>query len=331
MVLKTDATSADLKHSWIVDSGATSHLTHNEDWLENPTDVQVQLGTADGNASALIATRKGTVKCQVRTHSGRVVGLTLHNVLFCKTLCGNILSVGALKQQNIIADFKSDVIKWPKGTCVGVQWVNKLPYMHCIVPSSEGGVSEKGHQHIEHCSVATVQGAMELHLQYGHAGITALRQLHPEKIPSDMTTVKCPSCFMGSSSQLAFPSSVNSRAVRPLEIVHSDIWGPAPVLSRRGNRFLIGYTDDFSRKRIVYSIPRRKNLVLSIQKFVQQHGLPKILHTDNEYASNNLKEYALRVGMKIEKISPYAHQQAGVAERTWGVLSEKVHALVWCS
>ena len=41
--------------------------------------------------------------------------------------------------------------------------------------------------------------------------------------------------------------NVHVYALKPLELIYSDIWGPAPVLSTFGTRFYISFLDDASK------------------------------------------------------------------------------------
>ena len=43
----------------------------------------------------------------------------------------------------------------------------------------------------------------------------------------------CSNCQIARSSQLSFKTS-NHKSINPLDIVHTDVWGPAPILSNSG-------------------------------------------------------------------------------------------------
>lgn len=52
---------------------------------------------------------------------------------------------------------------------------------------------------------------------------------------SSLNNTTCVSCQLNKSYRLPFTSSIHN-CTKPLEIVHSDLWGPAPLLSTKGFR-----------------------------------------------------------------------------------------------
>lgn len=67
----------------------------------------------------------------------------------------------------------------------------------------------------------------------------------------DFSFDKCLSCCSAKSTKLPFPLST-SRSTTPFDLIHSDIGGHAPVLSRRGFKFYIIFIDDYSRFTWIY-------------------------------------------------------------------------------
>ena len=73
------------------------------------------------------------------------------------------------------------------------------------------------------------------HRRLGHPNHQVLQQLSTSKSISISRSTKkiCESCQLGKSSRLPFLASSFS-ASRPLERVHSDLWGHAPIMSGQG-------------------------------------------------------------------------------------------------
>ena len=56
---------------------------------------------------------------------------------------------------------------------------------------------------------------------------------------------------------------VNKRASTPFELVHSDVWGPCPVLSPTGFKHFVNFVDDFSRVTWLYLMKSHYELFVS--------------------------------------------------------------------
>jgi hypothetical protein len=55
----------------------------------------------------------------------------------------------------------------------------------------------------------------------------------------------CNICQLAKSHQLPYNNSIH-RSASPLELVFSDVWGPAPT-SVGGSRYYISFIDDYSK------------------------------------------------------------------------------------
>ena len=66
-----------------------------------------------------------------------------------------------------------------------------------------------------------------------------------------MVTDVCKACCLGKAHHLpSFPSS--STYAFPLELVFTDFWGLAPVVSSQGYKYYIAFVDAFSKFTWVY-------------------------------------------------------------------------------
>ena len=66
----------------------------------------------------------------------------------------------------------------------------------------------------------------------------------------------CEPCIYGKQHRVKFASS-SKRSEGVLELVHSDVWGLAPVSARGGSRYFVTFIDDFFRRLWVYLIRKK--------------------------------------------------------------------------
>lgn len=79
----------------------------------------------------------------------------------------------------------------------------------------------------------------------------------------------CGACQLGKMHRSSFPVS-QSRATKPLEVVHSDIWRLAPTVSLEGCNYYFHFIDDYSKLSCLFPL-RTKAEVQSL--FVKFHHL----------------------------------------------------------
>jgi transposase InsO family protein len=132
----------------------------------------------------------------------------------------------------------------------------------------------------------------------------------------------CTPCLLGKAHKLPFPKDGGTRASRPLELIHSDVWGPAPVTSIGGKKYFVSFIDDYSRYVSVFLLEKKSEVFssfLTFQRLVERKFNSKIvcLRSDQggEYKSNAFSAYLEKEGIQHQYSAVYTPQQNGVAER----------------
>ncbi|MCO5612585.1 hypothetical protein L7F22_066853 [Adiantum nelumboides] len=121
----------------------------------------------------------------------------------------------------------------------------------------------------------------------------------------------------------------------PLEIVHSDIWGPCDHAMPNGCRYFVTFIDDYSRMTWVYFLKAKSEafeVFLEFKVMVEkENGCHiKCLRTDGggEYMSHSFDDYLCEQGIRRQITCRYTPQQNGVAERKNRVIAEFARAMM---
>ena len=114
----------------------------------------------------------------------------------------------------------------------------------------------------------------------------------------------CEACRLGKSSKLPFLESVFT-ASRPLERIHCDVWGPAPVMSVQGFRYYVIFIDKFSRFCWIYPLKQKSDVLSKFKLFQQQfenvlHNRIDIFQSNGggEFVNKEFSAYLSQCGIK---------------------------------
>jgi hypothetical protein len=100
------------------------------------------------------------------------------------------------------------------------------------------------------------------HQQLGHLGSSAIHHILKKNnlLVSSLNKQSrvCTVCQMSKSHQLPCPLS-NSISTTPLQLVHTDVCGPA-MRSANGSRYYVSFIDDFSRFLWIYTLKYKSDV-----------------------------------------------------------------------
>ena len=136
-----------------------------------------------------------------------------------------------------------------------------------------------------------------------------------------ITPPLCDACMKGKATHASFPASKSGQAKSVLDLVHSDLWGPAPVRSIDGTHYVLTFTNDKSQWLWVHFL---KFKAKAFQAFVEwltyaERETGKVLCTiwmDNrgEYLSKLCDKFLKGQGIHHELTSPYTPEQNGISK-----------------
>ncbi|KAI9195220.1 hypothetical protein LWI28_012848 [Acer negundo] len=130
----------------------------------------------------------------------------------------------------------------------------------------------------------------------------------------------CESCILGKQKRVSFKKTGRAPTKEKLELVHTDVWGPASVSSIGGKQYFVTFIDDHSRKVWVYFLRHKSDVFEAFKKWKamveNETGLKiKKLRSDNggEYEDNEFKKFCYKSGIKLIRTVPGTPQQNGTA------------------
>lgn len=304
-------------NKWVVDSGATDHMTGNPTFFSmyqshtSPTTVTL----ADGSTSAVLGS--GTVN--------PTPSITLSSVLSLPKFAFNLVSVSKLTRT-----LNCSVSFFP-GYCLFQDLVTKK----IIGEGHESaGLYILDTQAPRSTACSSTLSPFEAHCRLGHPSLPLLKKLCPEF--HSVSSLECESCQFAKHHRLPSSPRINKQASCPFELVHSDVWGPSPVISKTGLRYFVTFVDDFSRMTWIYFMKNRSELFSHFIAFcaeikTQFNLSVRTLRSDNakEYFSDVFQHYMAQNGIIHQSSCVDTPSQNAVAERKNRHLLKTARALLF--
>lgn len=308
---------------WIIDSGASAHMTPCESLLKNRSMPSVKEVTVANNEKLSINC-VGDIEQKIGK-SGKVGSITLKDVQYIPGICVNLLSVSKIVQHDKEVIFNKHgckILDSDKNIVATGSLVNNM-FKLDIVPEPK-----------EFVCLTKIDDFKLWHKRLGHASFGKMSALLDFKNIKKVNDLKCVVCIKGKQAKLPFKHK-GSRATCLLERIHSDVCGPIQIQSIGGAKFFVTFIDDYSRKVFVYALKSKSDVFTKLVEFKklvenQLQKKIKIFRSDNgtEYGNKNFAEFFVSCGIKHEKSAVYTPQQNGLAERMNRSLVEKVRCML---
>ena len=168
----------------------------------------------------------------------------------------------------------------------------------------------------------------------GHHSLSMLKKLYPQF--SSLSSLNCKSCKYAKLHCMHLSPKVNNRGSVPFELVHSDMWGPCPVVSPIGFQYFVTFVYDYSRTTWLYLMKNCLELFSHFRAFcaeihTQFHVSVQNLRSDNakEYLSKLFQSFMLQNDILHQTSCVHTPTQNGVVERKNRHLLETARALLF--
>lgn len=294
--------------SWYVDTGATDHLTNELNKLHIKEQYHGKDHVHTANGSGMRITHIGQSTLPTQSHP-----LILKNILHVPSVTRNLLSVKKFTlDNNVFFEFHPwnffvkdrdtrEVLL--RGGCRGGLYnldVSSVKQVFSNVKVSR----ERWHSRLGHPATQIVQHV--------------LNRYDLPSVSSDNKSVICDACQQGKSHQLPF--FLSSRVTTsPLEIIYSDVWGPAQT-SVSGHQHYVSFVDAYSRFTWLYLLKHKSDvfqIFLQFQQHVERLLSKKIIHVQTDWGGgyHKLNKFFSDIGISHRVSCPHTHQQNGTAER----------------
>ncbi|KAL1198691.1 Retrovirus-related Pol polyprotein from transposon TNT 1-94 [Cardamine amara subsp. amara] len=253
--------------AWILDSGASHHMTGNLSSLSNLRDMNpVLVILADGRQR--IAVKEGTV--YLGSH------LVMRSVFYVEEMKSDLIAVGQLMDENrCVMQLADNFIVIQDRTTRMVTGVGKREHGTFYFRGLESAAAVR----------TSGDGSYDLwHNRMGHPSAKVVSLL-PGVVVSEVSNKACDTCFRAKQSRDLFHLSDN-KTTKVFELIHCDVWGPYRTPSFSGARYFLTIVDDYSRSVWIYLMVEKKETQIHLMNFVamverQFQTMVKTIRSDN--------------------------------------------------
>ena len=319
-VAQTGNASACLTHTsslgpWILDSGASDHISGNKDLFSSLTTTPTLPTVTLANGSQTVAKGIGLAH--------PLPSLPLTSVLYTPECPFNLISISKITRtlncSIIFSDKFVTLQDRSTGKTIGI------------------GRESQGLYHLTSQSSPAVcvstDAPLLIHSRLGHPSLSKFQKMVPRF--STLSSLACESCQLGKHTRVSFPQRLNNRATSPFDLVHTDVWGPCRTASTLGFQYFVTFIDDYSRCTWLFLMKTRAELFSIFQKFyaeiLTQFNISiRVLRSDNarEYFSAPFTLFMSQHGILHQSSCAHTPQQNGVAERKNRHLIETARTLL---
>ncbi|KAG3019688.1 hypothetical protein PC120_g9724 [Phytophthora cactorum] len=309
------APSTMTKPEWLVDSGASSHMTSVRDKFVSMRDLKtpVCINVADGTTIDTGAT--GTVGLKLMDGTS----VTMSGVLYISEVKGSLILVSKLTEKDVVAQFSKD-----KG-------VFRYGYATIMEAKRSENVYQLKAVGDEVCHAATTRKEpwAVMHARLGHILYKCYEQLLPmaEGVPRVTDRVKCidvcADCCMVNTKVNDFPRHPDNlvKSARVLDLVHTDVMSPKQSKTPGGCTYVVPFIVDYSRHGVVYFMKTKSDVLskFKIYKAAMENATDKkIKRLRSDNGGEALVQVLARVlclgetlGLGTNRCCPHAHWPSG--------------------
>jgi hypothetical protein len=316
------------KDCWILDSGASDHMCHNEEHFTSMKKTEnVMITLADGKR--VKAYGKGTVVLISNISSCQI---HLTNVLYVPDLKRNLISLSVIdtKGYNINVSNGNIFITKTSKTLLSFKLLNGI-YIGYFIQMGINCLST---------ARITTESMEDWHKKMGHLNYQDLRQLTNIVDGANLSGVsrpaeKCETCILAKLTRYSF-SGRNDRDITtdPNHVVSADL-GFVSLRNITGETSFVTYTHHGTGASRVYLLHKKSDQFKCFEEYLaemktQYNVTVKVLKCDGagEFVNQRMKDLFKEKGIMMETSTAYTPEQNAVAERKNRTLVECCRAML---
>ena len=247
------------KQLWYLDSGCSKHMTGDKSkFLSISFKQEGHVTYGDNNKGRILG--KGSI--------GDKDILVIHDVLYVEGLKHNLLSISQLCDKGYQVMFKSNTCEIclpnTKEVMLVGKRVNNVYLLDISSPCSIG------------CLLSKQDESWLWHRRIAHIHMNHLNKLISKDLVIGLPKLKferdhiCEACQKGKQVKSSFKTKNVVSSLRPLELLHMDLFGPSRTMSLGGNYYALVIVDDFSRYTWTLFLESKSNAFAAFKKLARR-------------------------------------------------------------
>ena len=322
-------TIEDQEESWLLDSGATCGVTHDDTWMTEmrKSGRQITIGNGDqiptlGQGTVTLCSNCGTV-------------MKIRDVYYAPEFAKNILSLRTLMDDDwILSGATKQALSLSRGNQT-VPFKNNsrdnLYYLSVTrIKTTQDTVNSVTHKKTIRLDINVAHNIL------GHPDARMVKVMAGlQGWTLTDTLLPCRSCALAKARAKAVPKSTMTRARHPGKRLFLDISGPFPT-SLLSNRYWFKIVDDHSRYSWDAFLPVKSGLDVPLRSLLLKNKAAnkpcKFLRCDN--AGENMKhvrDVCTKLNITMEMTAPHCPQQNEVVERSFATCRDRAYASMYCA
>lgn len=307
------------RDEWILDSGASHTMTPNQAALTSLKRFSQPRPVTIGDGSHVEALGSGIL--HIRTN---LASIDLQEVWWVPSLATNLISVQALDDMGMEVTFarsKCQIRRNGKLLAIADRMRSNLYQLN--LPASAFSAKFNNYHPIS-----------TWHLRLGHLNYKDVSKITKIQLPKQLS--RCGACMAGKQHAI-YNKTMQQRATKPFDFVHSDLSGLQPT-SLGGYRYFLVFVDDYTRFTHTYFL-KGKSMTETIEAFRAYHtwiktqfgAIIRRLRTDNgtgEFANQIWHDYITNEGIQHEFSPPNTPHMNGVSERAIRTLKDMARTML---